>query len=426
MAHQPGRPIPGNDIEANIAALAAGLQQNFGLNVDAQVMLNRALEREQNRSQQTNQALETLNGIVERSTLIATEAAARADAAYEAAQARVGGAPAPRPQKIDQRTFPKLKLVKGEDQANNNAFRIWETSVRSVIETNDLRWPQTGTGIIGSLNEGGAGVYTQHLYQRLYQQEIRPNGDIHNLDELLTALRKKIVGHCYREKARALFDVKTQNSSEGIIEYHGEFERIHRDAFENPDDHQSVLIDHFISGLRNKEVMRDLIKNRPATYAGALTQSLQQEGFAERFQLNQARIKNGGQLPTRFLNAPKSRPNNRGNAGEPMDVDNVNKKDPPKQGTSKNAWRPGGPRRPPRTENKFKGKKKDIKCYNCDLTGHIAKNCRKPKRNKKVANINSVGPGDEQAADPDTETQDEDAEYSEYESDRETDSDSGN
>ena len=76
MAHQPGRPIPGNDIEANIAALAAGLQQNFGLNVDAQVMLNRALEREQNRSQQTNQALETLNGIVERSTLIATEAAA--------------------------------------------------------------------------------------------------------------------------------------------------------------------------------------------------------------------------------------------------------------------------------------------------------------------------------------------------------------
>lgn len=425
MARNGGN-VPSNDIEANIAALAAGLQQNFNLNVDAQVTLDRAAEREQLRSQQTNLALGNLSEIVERSHVLAQEATNTANAALRAAQNAGGGAQGPRPQKIDQKTFPKLKIVKGEDQANNNAFRIWETSVRSVIETNDLRWPQTGTGIIGSLNEGGAGVYTQHLYQRLYHEELRPNGDIRNLDQLLVALREKLIGHCYREKARALFDVKTQSASEGIITYHGDFDIIHRDAFENPQDHQNVLIDHFISGLRNREVMRDLIKNRPATYSAALTQALEQEGYSERFQLNQARIKNGGQLPTRYLNAPRGKTANRSNAGEPMDVDNVNRRDQPKAGNAKNVWKQGQ-KHPQRNEDKQKGKKKDIKCYNCDLTGHIAKNCRKPKRKRKAANVNSVAPGgNKQAADPDTETQEEETEFSEYESDRETDSDSGN
>ena len=95
------------------------LQRNFHLNVEAQVMLERASDREKARSLQVNQSLEALLGFTQQTQRIAEEATQRANAAANAAVNNVGGGERlPRVQKIDQKTFPKLTITKGDDEAN--------------------------------------------------------------------------------------------------------------------------------------------------------------------------------------------------------------------------------------------------------------------------------------------------------------------
>ena len=394
-------------------------------------MLERASDREQARSQMVNQSLAALNTYTEASQAMAAEALARVNEVREAV-ANAGPAGPRRPPKIDQNTFPRLKLSPGQDEANAEAFRNWETSVRSRIEANGLQWPQTGTGIIGILNEGGAGKYIANLYKRLHHAEHRPDGDIRNLDQLLETLRRKIVGHCYREKARARFDSKVQGDHEDLISYHGDFERLHGDAFEEPAAQQAVLIDHFIAGIRNKEIMKHLIRHRPANYADALTQAMEQEGYVERFQLNQARIKNGGHLPKSYGAGPKGRPANRGGV-EAMEVDNMNVnrrggnnfRGRNQNNRNNRNGQPGGSRTDPpgqskpRDDKNSPGKKKKLLCFNCDSPAHLAKACPAPKRRKRVNNLNpghresqeevpNGGAGGEKSGD---------SEFEEYESD---------
>ena len=103
----PGRHgAPSDNIRDSINHLAEMLQRNFHLNVEAQVMLERASDREKARSLQVNQSLEALLGFTQQTQRIAEEATQRANAAANAAMNNVGGGERlPRVQKIDQKTF---------------------------------------------------------------------------------------------------------------------------------------------------------------------------------------------------------------------------------------------------------------------------------------------------------------------------------
>ena len=66
--------------------------------------------------------------------------------------------PRPRPRfKYDSKTFPRLRIIPGDDEANAENMSAWEMAVRATVIANDLPWPEYGYGIVATLNDGEAG-----------------------------------------------------------------------------------------------------------------------------------------------------------------------------------------------------------------------------------------------------------------------------
>ena len=391
--------------------LAHLLSQMFQINVDIATAEEQSRAREETRTQAINM---TLNALRQQAV----------DVQAELAGARGGGGARPRqPPKMDQKSFPKLTLTEDSD-TNAQTFRVWETGVLAAVKTNGWEWPASGYGLIAIMTEGKAGKIAPSLLKRIHDDNENPGGDLRTLAQFLQALKEKVVGHCYQQKARAKFECKIQGNNESLISYAGELNELHQESYPEPQEQQDILIDHFIAGLNDREIMKHLVKNRPVTFQQGLTIALQQEGFNEQLRLNQARLSNGGYLPLKSLD--KRMQGSRRGGPEPMEVDNVNRK--ARQGKPRNgkpAFKKAGARRPNKerlpnkeTPKKDARKPRNDKCFECDKPGHIRRDC--PKLKRKVNNLQATTEPENGADKP--ESSDQESECEEYESDFESDS----
>ena len=405
--------------------LAHLFSQLFQINVDLATMEDQSRAREETRTQAINISLNALRQQAAQAQTDLVNHQNRTRRLEEEVAARgIGGGRPRQPPKMDQKSFPKLTLTEDSD-ANAQMFRVWETGVLAAVKTNSWEWPASGYGIIAIMTEGKAGKIAPSLLKRIHDGNENPNGDLRTLAQFLQALKEKIVGHCYQQKARAKFECKIQSSNESLISYAGELNELHQESYPEPQEQQDILIDHFIAGLNDKEIMKHLVKHRPATFQEGLTVALQQEGFNEQLRLNQARLNNGGYLPLKSLDK-RMQGSKRGGV-EAMEVDNVNRKPKPRNFRPVN--KKAGARRPykERFPNKERPKKdarkpRNDKCFECDKPGHIRRDC--PKLKRKVNNLQATT---EAMTDPENgadkpENSDEESECEEYESDLESDS----
>ena len=339
-------------------------------------------------------------------------AAAAAAMANQQHQAQIAPPAAARPPRIDQKTFPKLK-ISTDDETTSSNFRAWETSIRCTVATNNLQWPALGTGLLSILNDGECGKIAVALYPRIL------NGQIANLDALMDELRARVVGSSYQTKARARFYSRVQLQKETLISFHTELEDLFQRAFLPAERNPAVLLNAFVSGIRTREINKQLHLTPPATYAEALTAAMRLEGILDTVELNQSRVKNGGQLPLAQRHQPTAR------RDTPMEVDNLNprkkgnnrfqkKSTPPQKYGPKPTEKVAGGRRPQnsrdkKSNNSPKGsqKKKPAqsnsvskssgysnnktaaggKCYHCNRPGHFKRDCP-DRRQHRVHNFN--------------------------------------
>lgn len=305
-------------------------------------------------------------------------------------------APPPRPQvfKYDSKTFAKLIVSTTDDELNAETFRTWEGSTKCIIAANGFQWPGVGHAILASLNQGEAGRISVLL------QPMITNGQIQNLDQLMDALRSRIVGTSYQTKARARFNERVQQPKETIPAFHISLQDLWNRAF-SPEErvhNEATLVTAFIAGLRNKDIQRYLSDNPPENYNDACQRALRKEGIEETLDHYQNRIKNNGRL-----NLPKKQYTAQGhlqgdNQVRPMEIGNVNrgrgypvtpKGNKPKY-VQKNGKKGQNSKAQNQRQNQPKNGKKasssSIKCYGCGKKGHIKKNCR-------VRNVHALDTG---------------------------------
>ena len=216
MAQQhPGGDNIGGGFDGNpMQGLANLFSQLFQINVDMATMEEQSRAREETRTQAINM---TLNALRQQAVDARTEMLHnrnRTQQLEEDLGARGGGGVRPRqPPKMDQKSFPKLILTEDSD-ANAQTFRVWETGVLAAVKTNGWEWPASGYGLIAIMTEGKAGKIAPGLLKRIREANENPNGDLTNLAQFLQALKEKVVGHCYQQKARAKF-ISNQDVIEG-------------------------------------------------------------------------------------------------------------------------------------------------------------------------------------------------------------------
>lgn len=283
-------------------------------------------------------------------------------------------------------------------------FLRFEQNVRLVSTVMNYKMPTVATAILGQLR-GRAADIGRALRDR--------EAEYATLDAFLDKLRSLFVSPAYREKARAAFLSRKQGHDESIIVFHGILLALHEAAYAEADRQVATLIRQFISGLKNPEIVKQLIIGKPATYQEALESALKWEGDLDIVALTLQWQKKGGSGV--LSHSIAGTPSNPGNGyGEPMEIGAVGrgrgragrgrKIRPPGRRTS--SVRTRSMTRPTRstnvfalqTQTRFRGRNPQRapsvgpsrsvsavrpgtgNCFNCNKPGHWARECRLPKR----------------------------------------------
>ena len=305
--------------------------------------------------------------------------------------------PPPRPAqrfKYDSKTFPRLRIVPGDDEVNAEAFSAWEMAVRATVIANGFPWPEYGYGIVATLNDGEAGKVAAMI------RPLLEGGQVQTLDQLMETIRSKVVCTSYQAKAMAKFQKRIQNPKETIPGFHLGLQDLFNRAY--PADqrihNEPQLITQFIAGIRNREIQKALTHPRPQNYNDACTRALEEEGILETIDHYQTRIRNNGRAD---IKRDRHLPGD--DKVRPMEMGNVNRArgypTAPKA-KAKHSSHPqkGGKNKRPNSKSAPAKQhiKKSIKCYNCGKKGHVRKNCR-------VRSVNCLENGTEKDIDGDDE-----------------------
>jgi hypothetical protein len=288
---------------------------------------------------------------------------------------------------------------------------LFEQNVRLVSSVMNYKMPTVATAILGQLRGRAADI------GRALQGK---EADYDTLDRFLDKLRTLFVSPAYREKARAAFLSRKQGPEESIIVFHGILLALHEAAYAEADRQQATLIRQFISGLKNPEIVKQLVIAKPTTYQEALESALRWEGDLDVVALTlQWQKKGGSGVLSHSIAGTPSNPGN-GYGGEPMEIgavrhgrgrasrgrmmrrpvrqaSNIRTRSMTKVSRNTNvfALQPSTQRQHSRGRETQRvaattfGRSTSVSkpgngnCFNCNKPGHWARECRLPKRNQK-------------------------------------------
>ena len=147
------------------------------------------------------------------------------------------------------------------------------------------------------------------------------------LDLLLDEYQKRFLPASASSKAQCDFETAQQESKEDVLVFHSRLRGLFRRAYPLDDTSTSVsLIRRFCRGVKGEDLQIWLFRQSPSTYEEAL--ALAQADYAAKDMVRY------------------NRASNLRSQGEAMDINAI------------------------------------IKCWNCDKTGHVSKECRSPKKNR--------------------------------------------
>ena len=278
-------------------------------------------------------------------------------------------------QRPESRKRSEIKFESFDGKGGDSAFMLWSVHVKMVLKSLDLEPPHSLYAIMGALR-GDALNIAQTLEEKI--------PTFTSNESFLAALKNLFVSPAHKHKARADFERRVQNKGESVKVFHGLLLQLFNDSFEEAEREirQSDLIDHFVAGLRSKQIrakLHDLkiIDLYPQTYSKALDLVLFYQAEKERIELEEARLNMGGRLPP-------SESKRSEDGVEPMDIGAVKGKYGArpkwKSHPNKSDNKDGKSDKDEKSNSKPQNKaKKDDTCRSCGKMGHWAKDCYKNK-----------------------------------------------
>ena len=211
---------------------------------------------------------------------------------------------------------------------------------------------------------------------------------------MLTLLRNIFSPRADSEISRVAFRCRRQSAREDIVSYLTAKISLWRCAYPDPLHQQyDQLLDASIDGMVNKVIKRIIRRENPRTQEDLIitaTNAVAAERYAYAGGYSESTSLDG--LTTIIETTQKRRYNLANDEVEPMEIDQMKE-------TRKcyNCNTPGhlarDCRKPKKEREKSQGNKgqkdkKSVKCFNCNGMGHFARDCRKPR--KKKAEVNKM------------------------------------
>lgn len=280
----------------------------------------------------------------------------------------------------DRRFRLTFNTYSGEGGDPSSDFDAFEQNVRDVVACMRYPFPGVCHAILSSLRGKAAKMTTQIP---------RDFAQFQNLDGFLGHLRALFVSSSYRESAMAQYLTRTQKPREPLLEYHSVLRTLYLRAYQVGERAEAAFIRHFISGIDNQEIQKELIR-RERTFQNsdqALQAALAEEGHIKVFQLSTQRKQFASQLATQAVAA------NKDDGPVPMEIGNVNVRGTNRdnRGSNKGYQRNSGNQNKPQNQNRQTKDRKDTKnkpkiakdeCAECHGKGHWAREC--PSKTKRL------------------------------------------
>jgi len=250
--------------------------------------------------------------------------------------ARTAPPPAPRAARFTATTFPELKITDNRGEMLR-VWTDWEAKCRDLISANGWATPEGMPALYAALNSSH-GARARLLSTGFDLASL--NG---TLGDYFAKIRLRVCGSALHAVARRMFFVRTQKPKELISTYASELEALFNAGWDEDDRSQAVLRQIFLQGLREKELVRDLVMHQemPEDFQSLAQWMVDQQGKAELCAQLLDKTPGSGQIRT-------SNPLAAGDS-DAMDTSAV---------------------------SDFS----NIKCYNCDQFGHYANRCGQPRR----------------------------------------------
>jgi len=175
----------------------------------------------------------------------------------------------------------KLETFDGSGQP---PFVQWSFHAREMLEAANLQPPSSLHLIMGALRGSALEI------ARGLREEIR---GITTNQDFLDRLKELFVSPAHKQKAQAEFARRIQGQKEGIKVFHGLLKQLYHDAYDEEDQREAELIEHFIQGLKNRTLKRKLydliaINRFPTTYYEALDLAMTYMASEERTTIDSA------------------------------------------------------------------------------------------------------------------------------------------
>lgn len=323
-----------------------------------------------------------------------------------------------------------------ESQTPEQDFESWEQQTRFVCGAQGYAYTEQLVRAILAQFKGRAALMVRNLGENI--------AGIPDLDALMDRLRLVFVSPSYQAKALSTYYRRTQQPNESIIQYHSSLRALWERAFSVTDRQESSLIRHFISGLKNREIRKELTvhdDNDVRDYQSVCEKAMKMEGALDVVAIDDERIARGGEYTAhrQLMMIPTTpRTGGGGNGGVvPMEIGNIstqntrrgrgrgrgNSRGQPRgqssgrghsqwRGHSQprgfNAWRGQNRGRggPGQSNNHFRGRRfnsqhnpprpmerMDVNntnsgttttgCFNCGGQGHWIRDCTRPRQNQQ-------------------------------------------
>jgi hypothetical protein len=253
------------------------------------------------------------------------------------------------------------------------SYEQWAFHVEMSLQAKELHPPQSIYTILGALR-GQALDIGRSLKEQITHYSSN--------QDFLTALRSLFVSPAHQHQARALFERRIQEKGESVKVFHGLLLQLFNDAFNDKERREADIIDHFVSGLQDRNIrskLHDLrvINMFPATYTKVLDICLYYMAEKEKIAIEDGRIRSGGYVSNGRANR---------NTQEPMDINSC-KIHPSSTHTNdqcrQQSKKKNGQVKTSQSKTNFNNNnnnsnsaKSNDKCYKCNKNGHWAKDCR--------------------------------------------------